>query len=434
MNKYNRDKHITSLQLIEKAAFAIPELIRIGRESEVPQVLADCQDVAVALGGHIEKLYGLRTKTVSALEEYCEALYVLSAELNEASLINLAETIEKLQITYDIEFPEKKEVVFMPYNASMWDSLESVWMAARDDENCEVYVVPIPYYGKDSNGSMSKFYYEGDSFPEYVPITHYQDYDLSLRHPDVVYIHNPYDDYNYVTSVHPDYYSRELKKYTNKLVYIPYFVIDESRNMDKVEHFACQPAVFFADYVIVQSEEVKARYVDALTKNVKEISRCEWNNRILSLGSPKFDAVYKYTKTSTDIPKEWQEMIGDKKVVLYNTHLALLMKEKSEDFLKKLRSVIELFKAKDGVVLLWRPHPLMVQTAMSMNPEVVDEYMSIVNEFRENKYGIYDDSSDMTRAVAISDAYYGSPSSVLVLYKSTGKPVLIHNIKVDTIM
>ena len=109
------------------------------------------------------------------------------------------------------------------------------------------------------------------------------------------------------------------------------------------------------------------------------------------------------------------------------------MKEKSETFLRKLREVIDLFREKEGVVLLWRPHPLMVQTAMSMNPAVVDEYLKIVEEFRTNKYGIYDDTADMNRAVAISDAYYGSPSSVLALYKETGKPVMIHNINVETI-
>ena len=59
------------------------------------------------------------------------------------------------------------------------------------------------------------------------------------------------------------------------------------------------------------------------------------------------------------------------------------------------------------------------------------EYMGIIKEFRENKYGIYDDTSDMDRALAISDAYYGSSSSMLPLYKVTGKPILRHSIFVD---
>lgn len=38
---------------------------------------------------------------------------------------------------------------------------------------------------------------------------------------------------------------------------------------------------------------------------------------------------------------------------------------------------------------------------------------------------ILDLSSDLHRAIAISDAYYGDPSSVVELYKKTGKPIMI---------
>ena len=39
----------------------------------------------------------------------------------------------------------------------------------------------------------------------------------------ISYIHNPYDNWNYVTSIDPAFYSWELKKYTDCLVYIPYY-------------------------------------------------------------------------------------------------------------------------------------------------------------------------------------------------------------------
>jgi len=31
----------------------------------------------------------------------------------------------------------------------MWDFFESIFEAAKKDENCETYVMPIPYYDKD---------------------------------------------------------------------------------------------------------------------------------------------------------------------------------------------------------------------------------------------------------------------------------------------
>lgn len=47
------------------------------------------------------------------------------------------------------------------------------------------------------------------------PVMWYGNYDFEKRRPDMIYIHNPYDKYNYVTSVHPDFYSENLKRYTD---------------------------------------------------------------------------------------------------------------------------------------------------------------------------------------------------------------------------
>ena len=41
---------------------------------------------------------------------------------------------------------QKLEIAFMPYKASMFDSLESIYRVAKDDPDCSVSVVPVPYY------------------------------------------------------------------------------------------------------------------------------------------------------------------------------------------------------------------------------------------------------------------------------------------------
>ncbi len=110
--------------------------------------------------------------------------------------------------------PEVKiEIVFMPYKASMWDCFDSIWKAASNDCRCSVTVIPIPYYDKNPSGDLCNYYYEGDRLPEYVKSIPYQEYSIQLHRPDIVYIHNPYDGYNYVTSISPEYYSSELRKF-----------------------------------------------------------------------------------------------------------------------------------------------------------------------------------------------------------------------------
>ena len=55
--------------------------------------------------------------------------------------------------------------------------------------------------------------------------------------------------------------------------------------------------------------------------------------------------------------------------------------------------------------------------------------MEIVQGYQRAEWGIYDDSVNMERAIAISDAYYGDWSSLVCLYRETGKPIMIQNIE-----
>jgi hypothetical protein len=56
-------------------------------------------------------------------------------------------------------------------------------------------------------------------------------------------------------------------------------------------------------------------------------------------------------------------------------------------------------------------------------------YNGIVEEYKQEAYGIFDETPDLHRSIVWSDAYYGDTSSVLALYRDTGKPMMIINIK-----
>ena len=181
----------------------------------------------------------------------------------------------------------------------MWDSLESVWKAADADPNCDAYVIPIPYYDKNPDGSFREMHYEGDRYPDDVPVTKYDEFDFEVHRPDMIYIHNPYDGMNLVTSVHPFFFSDNLKKFTDKLIYIPYFILDdikpdEDEKIEGMKHFCTTPGVFHADKVVVQSEDMKQVYIKVLldaANNHSEAAKKYWNDKILGLGSPKIDKV-----------------------------------------------------------------------------------------------------------------------------------------------
>ena len=315
------------------------------------------------------------------------------------------------------------KVVFMPYKASMWDSLESVWMAADKDKRCEAVVVPITYYELDSNRNPAKRVNEREEFPEYVPVVNDEKYDLEHDLPDIIYIHNPYDDTNSITRIDSRYYSWNLKKYCEKLVYVPYY-----KWVDGVSSTSFKSAMYYADYTVQSSDDAVKRCIEASPEYAKELGletieiRNIMENKLINLGSPEVDKVV--SLNNVKLPYEWNGKVARSRVnVLYNTTLDEIFKSKTFD---KVKETLGFFKNnRDKSFVIWRPHPLMRQSLVSMLPYLVDEYDEIMSEFINSSYGVLDTNASMHYSMFWSDMCYGyKTSSLTELYKYTGKIVL----------
>ncbi|BEU88746.1 hypothetical protein TAMA11512_22100 [Selenomonas sp. TAMA-11512] len=319
----------------------------------------------------------------------------------------------------------KQVIFFLPYKVSMWDSLESIYQAAKADvEHCEAYVMPIPYCDRDPDGMPAAWHCES---PKHVRCLDFQEYPLErLREirPDAIFFHNPYDGVNYVTSVHPDYYAEKLKDVTDKLVYVPYYISGSS-----ISDLLCRmPGVIHADYVIAESEEI-ARQMRAAHANDPAIAE-----KILPLGSPKFDTVLGKTPRDFKLPPAWKKVCAGRKVVLYNTSISdalnasFMIHDGRSLVTDKIREVFDYFREHREYALWWRPHPLMKETLRSMRPALVETYEALERTYRKEGWGVYDDTPDVDRAIVCSDVYYGDFSSMIWLYQATGKPILIENL------
>ncbi len=454
MKKAQKEQAEQLVGLLDRVHDGVQMSIEAGQKDSAMDLLGQCQEGAISLGEMIEESEGEGFVTVRLLEEYCETVYQFYEKLQQGQSINgskvhksLRKSLIQVKNSVKNDIRVRTEAVFLPYKASMWDSLESVWKAADEDPDCDAYVIPIPYYDRNPDGSFREEHYEGDQYPKYVPITWYGDYDFAERQPDFIFIHNPYDECNYVTSVHPFFYARNLKQYTNQLVYIPYFILGEvdPKNLVAVkgmEHFCTTPGVIYADKVIVQSEDMRTVYISVMTEFVKEAGRADmdqryWENKILGLGSPKVDRVLNTRQEDLVIPKEWQKIIAKpdgswKNVIFYNTSVTTFLQYGAQ-YLEKMQNVLQVFyENRDNVALLWRPHPLMEATVQSMRPEIKEEYTKIIKNYREGAWGIYDDTAELDRAVSLCSKYYGDGSSVVKLCQEAGKPVMVQNIEVDT--
>ena len=445
MRKAQKEQVKGFAELLGQAHSQIKKALEDGNSGQAMELLGQCQDGTIQLGNIIEEAEGENFVTIPILEEYCELVYQFYNKLQQGISENgdwlcLEEELQRIKNSIENDIRVRIEAVFLPYKAAMWDSLESVWRAADEDPDCDAYVIPIPYFDKNSDGTVKEMHYEGDLYPDDVPVTKYDAFDFGQHRPDMIFIHNPYDDCNFVTSVHPFFYTKNLKKYTDKLIYIPYFVLDEpnpddERALGNLEHFCKIPGVLNSDKVIVQSENMRQVYIKILTRITGEHTKVYWEDRVLGLGSPKIDKALSVSGDSVSIPEQWKRVIekkdgSRKKVILYNTTVNVLVNE-GEKMLEKMRFVFRVFKERqEDTALLWRPHPLIQATIEAMEPQLWSEYQILVEQYRAEGWGIYDDSADLNRAIALCDAYYGDGSSLVQLCQKAGKPVMIQNIEI----
>ncbi len=439
---------------LQQAHDEIREALKRHELASVQTMLAECQEFAVGLGKAIEETEGENCVTVSHVEEYCETLFRVFEGITTGYDTNkiykiLRKELLRVENSVKNDIPVRREVVFFPYKAAMWDSLESVYLAAKEDPDCDAYCVPIPYFERNEDNSLGIMHYEGSEYPANIEITDWQAYDLEERRPDVVFIHNPYDGLNYITSVHPRYYAENLKKYTDQLVYIPYFILseispddpDREKKIEDMEVFCFLPGTIYADKVVVQSEDMRQIYINKYLKKAKDyglqgkhLNRVYLEQKFWGLGSPKYDRVAAIIKEDLDIPQEWLRVIEKpdqswKKIVLYNTGVTTLLTHNMK-WVDKIENVLKTFREnQDEVALLWRPHPLVESTMKSMRPEVLEKYMILKKQYLAEGWGIYDETADVGRAVVLSDAYYGDNSSVVQLYEQTGKLIMIQNVE-----
>lgn len=437
MKKSKKNQIISMLGLLDKAHDTIKKAVETGNQDAVLTLLEQCQDSAIQIGGVIEESEGEAFVTIGLLENYCEQLYETYELIRQQQSVsgskiykNLRKDLIRIENSVKNDIQARMSAVFLPYKASMWDSLESVWKAADADPDCDAYVIPIPYYDKNADGTFGQMHYEGDEFPGDISVTGYEDYDFESERPDVIFIHNPYDECNFVTSVHPFFFTKNLKKFTNKLVYIPYFILGE--NM--YESMCVTPGTVFSDVVIAHSASAKEDYIKHLKKLYsgnagmqEEQAEKLLRGKILPLGSPKIDKVINGKREEYPLPEAWKKRLEGKKAVLYNTGVSGIL-HGNEQELKKIKDTIAFFAGRDDVALWWRPHPLTGGTMQSMRPALVEEYQKIVTQYKASGIGIFDDTADLHRALLWTDMYYGDDSSLIYLYGVQGKPVVRQNI------
>ena len=135
------------------------------------------------------------------------------------------------------------------------------------------------------------------------------------------------------------------------------------------------------------------------------------------------------------MPEEWLTAIrrpdgSEKKVILYKMNASVLFQYGTEA-VEKMREVFQLFQEhREDVTVVWRPDLNARDLLRRAKPEAWPGYRDLMQEYREGRWGIYDDSPDAERAALFCDAYYGDGGVEANRCHVLKKPVMIQNVNI----
>ena len=262
---------------------------------------------------------------------------------------------------------EKNDVVFLTISPRYWKNY-ALFYEREKKSGANVYVMAIPYFDKHMDGSVINQHFEMEGYPEDVNAIPYDAYDLQKNHPKKIYFQVPYDGENPALTVHPVFFTTELLKVTDELVYVPYLDIKELEYTDEKSFFSMNyyvkmPGVIHADKVILPTENMRQHYLKALTEFSGEEYRDAWEQKLF---------VEDY------MPEEKHE--GRKQVFYYTDAAPLIIY--GEKALDKIKRNLAYFKSvSDSIELFWKPYDYMEEKLKPVDKDLYDKFLSLTEEY-----------------------------------------------------
>ncbi len=229
-------------------------------------------------------------------------------------------------------------------------------------------------------------------------------------HTDVIVTNYPYDEYNLITTIDKIYYSGSLRGICERLIYVPPFEArsvkkEDERAIKLMPQYVCTPMCARCDEIILQSDEMKERYVECLTKNSGQQFKNVWEDKIRVF-----------------VPGDESGMSrggNEKKKILFYVGLSTFA-QYGTAAVDKIARTFETFDAQsDKVEPVYLLQYDLLNDLHSMYPDLYKEYEA--RDFRHE--ADYVDTDEI-------DAYYGEASMFATEFLNTDRPVMIMDVNI----
>ena len=328
------------------------------------------------------------------------------------------------------DVPHKRRVLFLAAGPMWWKSLEALYEKEKAAPDTEIRVVTLPMLFKDCYGEivasdveLALAAREGE-YPADLELTPWYEFAVEEYLPDRVYFQDIYDGENPVLTVPSMFYAKNVRQHTKELILVPPLCADDFTAEDRndvygMKHYVTAPGVVYADKVLIQTECIRNRYLEVLSAWAGEETKNYWEEKMRLRTEWVQQAFGKKIKKMPE-KKNILFVIGANELAEYGEQAAAYLRGKL-DILKENTEVL------DVTFCLYPPDLADWEESLREQVEPFIQEIEAALEWG----GLCDlRENDPDEIVEACDAYYGSPSPLVVEFVRAKKPVMIADYRV----
>jgi len=302
-------------------------------------------------------------------------------------------------------------VLFVVYRPEWWGCFDSLCVQECEKEHVTCHVMLIPRYERDKNTGIrdeNKRHFDLKAMPELPSNAVLLDYEKfsSEQRFDRIYIHNPYDNTYVVDSVDEAYYSVNLKKQTDKLIYVPHLLYMGGLP----ENMLYCPVYEHVDAIYLSDERVRYS-LDVRYDEKVELVPCGILEYLDKLNAKK------------DAECLGEEDGSRRKRLLYCVSFEDLFYG-TEKQIQKMWDVFRYMPTRDDIEFVFRPDENIRARYRELPGNIVVKYEELLSYYKGKNIGILDESLNPYQAAVEADGIMTAGHPMSALFSVQGKYVL----------
>ena len=336
--------------------------------------------------------------------------------------------IKAEKIEESLKEKDRERVVFLTWKSEYWKFYEPYYRKEVRDGN-EVLVLPVPFARLTEIREWTEETCEEIGFPDDIELIDYKTFDFESARISRIYTQNIYDNQNEAVMFNSFFFTSNIREYTDELIYIPWFKLDEY-GFDDIrakfvsQYFMRMPGIVAVDKIILDNDQnwLKEHYIRELTEWAGESTSDIWEKKI-QISELETENIYEKNNCK-------------KKIMYYiGTGQILANPEKMIDKMRKNLGIFES-SAEKLIVKLFIEQEL-ADSIKKFAPKYVDIFNQVCSEYKEKKWCEYIETNEpidinnkkmIENLICDTDAFYGDAGVLMHILLENRKPVMQQNV------